>query len=254
MFRQARRSITGPKSRPLLQFESIRERPPDCYSCQDNAVNYIRSFMGVGIGSLRFEVGSPRSYRSDDETRDRVTGGPISSGHSHFLPCQIPKPIVPNTPVIGYLPCRKLVALSPRVSGFVYILVSVSCTFSILTSHMDSEQRVIIRFLHREGVAPDEIRTRLRAQFGDDTYSSRSVRRWYPYVRQGWEDLHDEARPGQPLIDFLDLQILGCLEKEPFHSAYSLAEVLGVSHTTILNHLHNSLMMKISISDGSPKC
>jgi hypothetical protein len=58
------------------------------------------------------------------------------------------------------------------MSGFVYILVSVSCTFRILNSHVDDEQRVIIRFLHREGVAPDEIHTRLRAQFGDDTYSS----------------------------------------------------------------------------------
>jgi hypothetical protein len=83
--------------------------------------------------------------------------------------CQIPKPIVPNRPVIGYLTCRKLAALSPRISGFVDILVSVSCTFSILTSHMDSEQRVIIRYLYREGVVPDEIHTRLRAQFGDDS-------------------------------------------------------------------------------------
>jgi hypothetical protein len=86
--------------------------------------------------------------------------------------CQIPKPIVPNRPVIGYLTCRQLAALSPRVFGLIYILVSVSWTFRILESHMDYEQRVIIRFLQREGVAPDEIHTRLRAQFGDDTYSS----------------------------------------------------------------------------------
>jgi hypothetical protein len=166
--------------------------------------------------------------------------------------CQIPKPIVSNRPVIGDLTSRKLAALSPRVSGFVYILVSVSCMFSILTPHMEYEQRIIIRFLHREGVAPDEIHTRLRAQFGDDTDSSRSVRRWCSYVQQGREDLHDGAPPGRPPIDFLDLQILGCLEKELFHSAYSLVEVLGVSRTTILNRLHGSLMMKISISNGSP--
>jgi hypothetical protein len=117
---------------------------------------------------------------------------------------------------------------------------------------MDDEQRVNIQFLHREGVTPDEIHTRLRAQFGDDTHSSRGVRRWCSYGRQGREDLRDEARPGRPPIDFLDLQILRCLEKGPFHSAYSLAEALGVSHTTILSHLHDSSMMKISISDGSP--
>jgi hypothetical protein len=76
--------------------------------------------------------------------------------------CQIPKPIVPNRPGIGYLTCRKVAALSPRVSGFVGILVSVSLTWRILTSHMDYEQRVIIQFLHREGVVPDEIHTPLR--------------------------------------------------------------------------------------------
>jgi hypothetical protein len=83
--------------------------------------------------------------------------------------CQIPKPTVPNRSVIDYLTCRKLIVLSPRVSGLVYILVSVSCTFKILTSHIDYEQRVIIQFLYREGVSPDEIHIRLRAQFGDDT-------------------------------------------------------------------------------------
>jgi hypothetical protein len=79
--------------------------------------------------------------------------------------CQIPKPIVSNKTVIGYLTCRKLAALSPRVSGFCYILVSGSCTCRILTPHMNDEQRVIIRFLRQEDVAPDEIYTRLQTQF-----------------------------------------------------------------------------------------
>jgi hypothetical protein len=34
------------------------------------------------------------------------------------------------------------------------------------------------------------------------------------------------------------------LEKEPFSSASSLAEALGVSPATVLNHLHNSLEIK----------
>jgi histone-lysine N-methyltransferase SETMAR len=38
--------------------------------------------------------------------------------------------------------------------------------------------------------------------------------------------------------------MLARLESEPFQSAYSLAEVLGVSHAIVLNHLHNSLGMK----------
>jgi hypothetical protein len=41
------------------------------------------------------------------------------------------------------------------------------------------------------------------------------------------------------------IQILSSLEKQPFHSAYSFAEILDVSQTTILNHLRNSLGMKL---------
>jgi hypothetical protein len=33
--------------------------------------------------------------------------------------------------------------------------------------------------------------------------------------------------------------------KDPFHSAYSLVELLSVSHTTILNHLRDSLGMQL---------
>jgi hypothetical protein len=55
----------------------------------------------------------------------------------------------------------------------------------------------------------------------------------------------DEPRSGRPPIDFLDIQILSPLEKQPFHSAYSLAEILDVSQTTSVNHLHDSLGMKL---------
>jgi biotin operon repressor len=85
---------------------------------------------------------------------------------------------------------------------------------------------------------------RLLAQFGDEAYSLRSVRRWCQYVRQGRELIHDELRSGRPPVGFLDIQILSNLEKYPFHSAYSLAEILKVSHATILKHLHEALGMK----------
>jgi hypothetical protein len=57
--------------------------------------------------------------------------------------------------------------------------------------------------------------------------------------------LDDEPRSGGPLNGFLDIQILSSLEKQPFHLAYPLAEILDVSHTTILNHLGDSLGMKL---------
>jgi hypothetical protein len=50
---------------------------------------------------------------------------------------------------------------------------------------MDYEQRVIVRFLYKEGVLPVEIHTRVKAQFGEDAYSLRSVQHWCQLVRQG---------------------------------------------------------------------
>jgi hypothetical protein len=114
---------------------------------------------------------------------------------------------------------------------------------------MEFEQRVIIGFLCREGADVRNIQVQLSAQFGDAAYSLRSVQRWYLHVRQGRKFLNDESRAGKPAIDVLDIQVLSSLEKQPFHSAYSLSEVLKVSHTTILNRFRDPLhLMKRCIS------
>jgi hypothetical protein len=104
---------------------------------------------------------------------------------------------------------------------------------------------VTIRFLHQEDVAPDKIHRRLQTQCDDASCSLRSIRRWCQYVRQSRENLHDEPPSSRTPIDFCDIKILACLEKKPFHSADSLAEVLLLSHSIILNHLHDSVGMKI---------
>jgi DNA-binding MarR family transcriptional regulator len=59
------------------------------------------------------------------------------------------------------------------------------------------------------------------------------------------------VRPGRPPIDFLDIRILAVLGERPFHSASSIAEALGVSYSTILGHLRESLDLKIAIDVGS---
>jgi DNA-binding transcriptional ArsR family regulator len=116
---------------------------------------------------------------------------------------------------------------------------------------MDYEQRVIVLFLYKEGVLPAEIHTRVKAQFEKDAYSLRSVQRWCQFVLQGREDLHDGDRLGRPTLDFIDSKIISLLEREPFHSAYSLAEAIGVSYSTVLRHLHDSLAMKNFLFVGS---
>jgi DNA-binding transcriptional ArsR family regulator len=52
------------------------------------------------------------------------------------------------------------------------------------------------------------------------------------------------VRSGRPPIDFLDIRILALLDERLFHSADSIAEALGVSHSTILSHLPESLCME----------
>jgi hypothetical protein len=99
---------------------------------------------------------------------------------------------------------------------------------------MDFEQRVIIRFLSKEDVDATDIRTKLLAQFGDEAYSLRSVQRWCQDVRQGRELIQDEPGSGRPPVGFLEIEILSNLEKCPFHSAYSLADILKVSRAAIL--------------------
>jgi hypothetical protein len=73
----------------------------------------------------------------------------------------------------------------------------------------------------------------------------RSVQYWCQYIQQGRELLDDEPQTGRPPIDFLDIQTLSSLEKQPFQSADSLAEILDVSHKMILNQLRNSLGIKL---------
>jgi DNA-binding transcriptional ArsR family regulator len=59
------------------------------------------------------------------------------------------------------------------------------------------------------------------------------------------------VQSGRPPINFFDIRILALLEEQPLHSAYSVAEALGVSHSTLLSHLRESLGMKIFIYIGS---
>jgi DNA-binding Lrp family transcriptional regulator len=57
------------------------------------------------------------------------------------------------------------------------------------------------------------------------------------------------VQSGGPPIDFLDIQILALLDKQPFRSAYLIADALCVSHAAVVSHLRELLGLKIFISD-----
>jgi hypothetical protein len=50
---------------------------------------------------------------------------------------------------------------------------------------MEFEQKIIIRFLFKEGLEGQDIHSRLSAQFGDARDTLRSAQRWCQYVRPG---------------------------------------------------------------------
>jgi hypothetical protein len=72
--------------------------------------------------------------------------------------------------------------LASREQQFLTMLTSLY--LDIFHSWMEYEQRVIIRFLPQEdaNANADDIHRRLHAQFTDDAYSIRSVRRWCQFI------------------------------------------------------------------------
>jgi hypothetical protein len=74
--------------------------------------------------------------------------------------------------------------------------------------------------------------------------------RWCQFIRQRQEDRHDDPRSGRLSIEFIDTKIWSVLDREPFHSAHSLAEVVSVSYSIIIPYLLDSLGMKTSIGAG----
>jgi histone-lysine N-methyltransferase SETMAR len=59
-------------------------------------------------------------------------------------------------------------------------------------------QRIIIKFLTKEGVIPSEIFTRLQAQFGDECLSQPRVLSWAKSFREGQDRIENEPHARLP--------------------------------------------------------
>jgi hypothetical protein len=59
------------------------------------------------------------------------------------------------------------------------------------------------------------------------------------------------CNPAGHQLTFLDIRILALLDEQLFHSAYSIAEALGTSNSTILSDLRESLDMTFFMYVGS---
>jgi hypothetical protein len=84
----------------------------------------------------------------------------------------------------------------------------------------------------------------LSAQFGEQTGALRTIKFLVREIQGVREDLDDEHRSGRPVLDYIDTKIMSILEKAPFESAHSIAQVLNVDHATVLHPLHEKMGFK----------
>ena len=64
--------------------------------------------------------------------------------------------------------------------------------------HVSVEQRIIIKFLTKEGCKPSEICSRLKRQYGEKTLSYVSVYNWSSAFKKGRETVENEPHESRP--------------------------------------------------------
>ncbi|CAG0888856.1 unnamed protein product [Darwinula stevensoni] len=87
----------------------------------------------------------------------------------------------------------------------------------------------------------------INTAFGPDTVSKSTAYDWYSRFQKGNESLEDQPRTGRP-SEFDNSALQEALEANNRQTSRELADLLGVSHTTILHHLAE-LGKKAKISD-----
>jgi transposase len=64
--------------------------------------------------------------------------------------------------------------------------------------HVSMEQRIVIKFLTKEGCKPSEICSRLKKQYGEKTLSNVSVYKWNSAFKKGRETVENEPHERRP--------------------------------------------------------
>ena len=77
-------------------------------------------------------------------------------------------------------------------------VLSVVRKMSEAKVHVSVEQRIIIKFLTKEGCKPSEICSRLKRQYGEKTLSNVSVYKWSSAFKKGRETVENEPHERRP--------------------------------------------------------
>jgi len=78
------------------------------------------------------------------------------------------------------------------------IVLSIVRKMSEAKVHVSMEQRIIIRFLTKEGCKLSEICSRLKRQYGEKTLSNVSVYKWSSAFKEGRETVENEPHERRP--------------------------------------------------------
>lgn len=95
------------------------------------------------------------------------------------------------------------------------------------------EQRIIIKFLSREGVKPAEILRRLTAQFAEKTLSRTQVYDWHKKFSDGRESVQNETHARRPRTSTSETNILAIremIEEDRSFTVWEIAAHVRISY------------------------
>lgn len=112
------------------------------------------------------------------------------------------------------------------------------------------EYRAVIKFLTKQGKSVQNILEEMESVYGDSCPGKTMVYKWHSLFKQGRTSLEDDPRPGRS-TEVTTPEIIKKVEKIILEDARlkkkQLAEMVGVSDTTIFKILHDHLgMTKVS--------
>ncbi|CAD5212399.1 unnamed protein product [Bursaphelenchus okinawaensis] len=109
---------------------------------------------------------------------------------------------------------------------------------------LDRKQiRAILLYEYKNGMKASDVSRCLNNVFGPGTISDRTVQWWFTKFKGGDESLEDETRSGRP--SEVDLELLGkIVDEKPNISSRELAQMMNVSHTTVVKKLKEVKKLK----------
>jgi transposase len=105
---------------------------------------------------------------------------------------------------------------------------------------MEIEMQAVIFYYCRQGKGGKKIHHKLSDAYGKDSYSLGATKYWVREFKSQRTDLHDEVRPGRPLIN-VSTQITRLLNEEPFSSTLHLALQLAITKEVVKRNLREVL-------------